>query len=75
MSYNIEFYISSPSASDIVIPKDTLVYNDVTNNPNATPNNRIPLNRSLDKNTPATKMVNKGVVAFKIDAKPDEMVT
>ena len=30
MSYNIEFYISSPSASDIVIPKDTLVYNDVT---------------------------------------------
>jgi uncharacterized phage protein gp47/JayE len=30
MSYNIEFYISSPSSSDITIPKDTLVYNDVT---------------------------------------------
>jgi uncharacterized phage protein gp47/JayE len=30
MSYNIEFFISSPSSSDIVIPKDTLVYNDVT---------------------------------------------
>lgn len=30
LSYNIEFYISSPSSSDITIPKDTLVYNDVT---------------------------------------------
>lgn len=29
-SYNIEFYISFPSSSNIVIPKDTLVYNDVT---------------------------------------------
>lgn len=44
-------------------------------NPNATPNSRIMLNRSSDKKTPATKMVNKGVVAFKIDAKPDEIVT
>ncbi len=30
MSYNIEFYISSLSSSDIVIPKGTLIYNDVT---------------------------------------------
>ena len=29
-SFNIEFYISSPSSADIIIPKDTLVYNDVT---------------------------------------------
>lgn len=29
-SYNIEFYISLPNASDVVIPKDTLVFNDVT---------------------------------------------
>lgn len=29
-SYNIEFYISTPQASDIVIPKDTLIFNDVT---------------------------------------------
>lgn len=29
-SFNIEFYITSPQGSDIVIPKDTLVYNDVT---------------------------------------------
>jgi len=29
-SYNIEFYISNVQASDIIIPKDTLVYNDVT---------------------------------------------
>ena len=29
-SFNIEFYISSPTSSDIVVPKDTLVYNDVT---------------------------------------------
>lgn len=29
-SYNIEFYISNVQPSDIVIPKDTLVYNDVT---------------------------------------------
>lgn len=29
-SFNIEFYISTPSSSDIVIPKDTLIFNDVT---------------------------------------------
>jgi uncharacterized phage protein gp47/JayE len=29
-SYNIEFYISTPQAFDIVITKDTLVFNDVT---------------------------------------------
>jgi uncharacterized phage protein gp47/JayE len=29
-SYNIEFYISSAQASDILIPKNTLIYNDVT---------------------------------------------
>ena len=29
-SYNIEFYISSAQASDILIPQGTLVYNDVT---------------------------------------------
>jgi uncharacterized phage protein gp47/JayE len=29
-SYNIEFYISSPSSTDITIPQDTLVFNDVT---------------------------------------------
>ena len=29
-SYNIQFYISSAQASSIVIPKNTLVYNDVT---------------------------------------------
>jgi uncharacterized phage protein gp47/JayE len=30
MSYNIEFYISSPTSSDIVVPQDTVVFNDVT---------------------------------------------
>jgi len=29
-SYNIEFYISTPQASDITITKDVLVFNDVT---------------------------------------------
>lgn len=29
-SYNIQFYISSPQGSDILIPKNTLIYNDVT---------------------------------------------
>lgn len=29
-SYNIEFYIAAPNASDIVIPQGTLVFNDVT---------------------------------------------
>jgi uncharacterized phage protein gp47/JayE len=29
-SFNIEFYISSPSSSDIIVPKDTMIYNDVT---------------------------------------------
>lgn len=29
-SYNIEFFISTPQAGDIIIPKDTLIYNDVT---------------------------------------------
>jgi uncharacterized phage protein gp47/JayE len=29
-SYNIEFYISSPSSTDITIPQDTMVFNDVT---------------------------------------------
>lgn len=30
MSYNIEFYVSSPTSSDIVVPQDTVVFNDVT---------------------------------------------
>jgi len=30
LSYNIEFYITAPSGSDIVVPKNTLIYNDVT---------------------------------------------
>lgn len=30
MSYNIEFYISAPTSSDIVIPQDTIIFNDVT---------------------------------------------
>jgi len=30
-SYNIEFFISKAHSTDIVIPKDTLVYNDVSN--------------------------------------------
>jgi uncharacterized phage protein gp47/JayE len=29
-SYNIEFYISTAQSSDILIPKDTLIFNDVT---------------------------------------------
>lgn len=29
-SYNIEFFISAPTSSDIVVPKDTVIYNDVT---------------------------------------------
>lgn len=29
-SFNIEFYISSPTSSDVVIPADTIVTNDVT---------------------------------------------
>jgi len=29
-SFNIEFYISAPTSSSIVIPQDTLVFNDVT---------------------------------------------
>lgn len=29
-SYNIEFYISAPTSSDITIPQDTLIFNDVT---------------------------------------------
>jgi uncharacterized phage protein gp47/JayE len=29
-SYNIEFYISAPSPSNITIPQDTLIFNDVT---------------------------------------------
>lgn len=29
-SYNIQFYISLPQASNILIPKNTLIYNDVT---------------------------------------------
>ena len=29
-SFNIEFYISSPAASSIVVPQDTLIFNDVT---------------------------------------------
>lgn len=29
-SYNIEFYISTPQSGDITIPKDTLIFNDVT---------------------------------------------
>lgn len=30
-SFNIEFFIDKPHSSDITIPKDTLVYNDVSN--------------------------------------------
>lgn len=29
-SYNIEFYISAPTSSDITIPQDTIIFNDVT---------------------------------------------
>jgi len=29
-SFNIEFYLSVPGATDVIIPQDTLIYNDVT---------------------------------------------